>query len=269
MPLYQQIFLILQRRIRSGEIPAGTYLPGEEDLSAEFGVSRITGKRALKELADVGLVARERGRGTRVLEIAWQGPVRASIDGWLENISQMGRNTSVNLLSFDYRPAGKQVAEALEIEEDAIVQRSVRVRRLGKEPMSYLVTHVPEDVGRSYDAKAMADQPLLQLLENAGVTVASARQAITAVAADATLADALNVHTGATLLQVIRVVRDANDRPIEHLDVRYRPELYSLDVAMRRVKGENGMTWHPDAAATVPAAAAPARRPAPRQRRNR
>lgn len=65
-PLYHQIFLILKHRILEGELAAGDGVPGEQELAQIHGVSRITAKRALDELAAAGLVVRERGRGTSV-----------------------------------------------------------------------------------------------------------------------------------------------------------------------------------------------------------
>jgi GntR family transcriptional regulator len=47
VPLYQQLVLQLQNRIGSGEFGPGAVVPGEFDLSRDYGVSRITAKRAL------------------------------------------------------------------------------------------------------------------------------------------------------------------------------------------------------------------------------
>ena len=60
-PLYHQMFTLLRDRILSGEIPRGSRIPTEFDLAESFGVSRITAKRALDELAAEGLVERRRG----------------------------------------------------------------------------------------------------------------------------------------------------------------------------------------------------------------
>ena len=66
LPRYHQIFLLLREAIRDGVYAADQQVPGEMELAAQYGVSRITTKRALNELERAGLVTRERGRGTRV-----------------------------------------------------------------------------------------------------------------------------------------------------------------------------------------------------------
>ena len=54
------------RRVTRGEWGPGTLLPGEIELAAEFGCSRATVNRSLRELSEAGLLERRRKAGTRV-----------------------------------------------------------------------------------------------------------------------------------------------------------------------------------------------------------
>ena len=54
------------RRITTGPWGPGTLLPTEVELAAEFGCSRTTINRALREVSDLGLLDRRRKAGTRV-----------------------------------------------------------------------------------------------------------------------------------------------------------------------------------------------------------
>ncbi|MGY4706656.1 extracellular solute-binding protein [Candidatus Bipolaricaulota sp. J31] len=65
-PLYLQIKEILKERIERGEYAPGERLPTEMELCEMFGVSRITVRQALNELAKEGLLYRQRGSGTYV-----------------------------------------------------------------------------------------------------------------------------------------------------------------------------------------------------------
>lgn len=60
------------RRIRARDWPPGGLIPGEEALAEEFGVARATVNRALRDLAEAGVVQRKKRAGTRVAEL----PVR-------------------------------------------------------------------------------------------------------------------------------------------------------------------------------------------------
>ncbi|MEK9543902.1 MAG: GntR family transcriptional regulator, partial [Luminiphilus sp.] len=66
-PLYRQISDTLLAGIRDGLFPVGTLLPGELDLIGRYGTSRHTVREALRVLEDMGIVKRERGRGTLVI----------------------------------------------------------------------------------------------------------------------------------------------------------------------------------------------------------
>lgn len=244
-PLYHQIFVVLRNKIHSGEVQPGAFLPSEHDIAAEFGVSRITAKRALNELAGAGLVVRERGRGTKVSEAPPKPQIKASVESWLENMSVMGRSTRAQVLDFSYVPAPADAAKALYVEPDTMVQRAIRVRWLGDETLSYLVTHMPEDVGRLFTEEDLSSEPLLDILERNGVVVSSARQIISATVADATVAAALGIHIGAPLLEVRRVVCDQSDRPVEYIRVLYRPEHYHYEVVLTRVHGDDANCWSP------------------------
>jgi DNA-binding GntR family transcriptional regulator len=65
-PRYAQMVAALQQRIESGAYPPGSLLPSENQLIAEFGVSRTTVTRALHLLRQDGWIDSQQGRGTFV-----------------------------------------------------------------------------------------------------------------------------------------------------------------------------------------------------------
>ncbi|SEH01282.1 GntR family transcriptional regulator/GntR family transcriptional regulator, histidine utilization repressor [Nonomuraea solani] len=70
--LHVQIRRALEARIRSGQWGPGTRIPTEVELCQEFEVSRITVQRALRDLADAGLIVRFRKRGSFVAQAIGQ-----------------------------------------------------------------------------------------------------------------------------------------------------------------------------------------------------
>lgn len=65
-PMYQQVFESLKKAILTGRYEAGQKLPSEAALVRQFGVSRITVGRAVRDLQQKGLVERRAGSGTYV-----------------------------------------------------------------------------------------------------------------------------------------------------------------------------------------------------------
>ena len=77
-PVYLQVEGALERAIREGQLAGGDALPAERDLAALFGVSRVTVRQALAQLAARGLLSRRHGSGTFVTPLA---PVREQGQG--------------------------------------------------------------------------------------------------------------------------------------------------------------------------------------------
>ncbi len=242
-PLYQQIYLEIRHRIMSGEYPNHSLLPGEHETAGQFGVSRITAKRALNEVAADGLCVRRRGQGSRVTYKPAVGPLKSDVQGLLDFLSDMTMETEGFVLEFDYRAAGRGIAKIMEIAESDEVQRSVRTRRIDGKPLSYLTTYVPAELGRLYKRDHLARQAPLTLLENAGVAVADADQTITATLADAGAAKSLEIKLGAPLLRISRKVFDSNGRVVEYIVGLYRPDQYEYAMSLTRVADGERRSW--------------------------
>lgn len=239
-PLYNQIYVLLREQIRRGRLEAGTVLPGELELAGLFGVSRITMKRALKELADDGLVVRQRGRGTMVSEGGAIPVVSSSFENLFESLQAMGLETQVDLLDVCDLAADPVVAHRLQLKPGAPVQRSIRRRSLGEEPFSYLVAYVPAEIAAKYDVRALASMPLLKLLEVAGHSASEAEQWITAVAAPPHVAAALQIQAGSPILKIDRVMAGARARPFQFIQGYYHPDRFQYHIDTRRRRGASG-----------------------------
>ncbi|MFF4549523.1 GntR family transcriptional regulator [Streptomyces sp. NPDC001435] len=66
--VYEQLAAIIERKIRSGEYPPGTRLPGELTMTHDYGVGPGTVRRAMDILRDRGLVVTVRARGSFVVD---------------------------------------------------------------------------------------------------------------------------------------------------------------------------------------------------------
>lgn len=224
-PLYHQIFAQLRDGIVRGRFPDNSFLPSEQDLSTQFGVSRITAKRALDELAAAGLAVREQGRGTRVRSAPGRLVVRGRISGLVQSLHANARH-SVKLIDFGYVPAPAEVAAKLGLNKGDEVQRAIRVWVGPNGPFSHLTTFVPERLGRSWTRRDLLKQSMTSLLESKGMRAGRAQEKITATLADRDIASRLAVKQGAPLLMITRTVFDTQGTAIEHIVALYPPDRY-------------------------------------------
>ncbi len=242
-PLYHQIYVLIRDKILSGSYANGELIPTEKELEKTFNVSRITVKRALDELAQEGLVSRQRGRGTLVTYHAPVSGTLGNMDGLLEDMLHIVQETEVDILEFDYRPASPHVTDALRLMPEAVVQHAVRTRHKDKTPFSYVITWVPEDIGRSFERDDLQSKPILALIEQAGVQIGRARQSVTATLADGTTGPALGLGIGSPLLKVVRIVYDIHDRPVEYIVIYYWPGLYRINMELSRMNEGGSNFW--------------------------
>ena len=241
-PLYHQLYALLKSKITSGELAPGSLLPSETELATHFSVSRITTKRALNELGRDGLVERRAGRGTHVRAPAPTSPVlRAPLTGNLESLNIMGRETTVEVLSFARVPAPKAISDALKIKPHTLVDRAVRVRRNQGEPFAYYLSHTivlkeaataPSDKAaaktgpRAMNRKNLKTQTRLEIFRAMGIKLAEVDQVLNAAAANAEVAQALNLTVGAPVLSLTRTYIDSEGRIVDHLLGVYRPDRF-------------------------------------------
>lgn len=244
LPKYHQIYLVLREQLSEGQHAAG--LPGEVSLAEQFGVARVTVRRALQQLQAEGLVERAPGRGTvpRPQPVApAHGTSQARMTGLLENIVTMGLATKVRVLDCDLIPASVAVSQALRLEAGASVQRARRVRSTREGPLSLITTHVPADLAQGFGRRELARKPILILLEEAGVRIGHARQTVSARLADAEAAQHLGVNVGSALLAVTRLIHDDAGRPVQWLHGLYRPDRYEYQMELSRVGSIDAKVW--------------------------
>jgi GntR family transcriptional regulator len=246
LPKYHQIYLVLREQLHEGRFAHG--LPGELALMRQFGVARVTVRRALQELAGEGLIARERGRGTRPLEPTDKSAAAprlktTHLTGLLENLVATSLNTTVRVLEVSIVGANAEVAQALSVPAGDPVQKAVRVRSTREGPLSHITTWVPGELAHAFGRRELAKKPILMLLEESGVRVGGAQQTISARLADAQVAPHLGVAVGSALLAVRRVIHDQHGKPVQWLHGLYRPDRYEYQMQLSRVGEVAAKVW--------------------------
>lgn len=233
-PLYRQIYDLFKKQIVSGRVEKDTLLPSEQEITQLLGVSRITVRRALNELAASGLVTRRRGRGTIVSFNAAAPTVKASFENLIDGLTRMGVETDVKLISYKTVVANQALSSLMELPRGVKVQRIVRLRMLDNEPFSHLRSHIPEHIAAKYDANELNSASIIQLLDSVGHRPCAATQEITAVSADENLAGALGITEGVPLLRIHRLMRDENNKVVQEITSHYRSDRFQYQMTLSR-----------------------------------
>jgi GntR family transcriptional regulator len=231
LPLYHKVAAVLRQRIRDGTYVAGERLAPEDDLAAEFEVSRATVRQAMGALVMEGLVSRKQGRGTFVLP-AGKSTMNHRFHGSLSDLINESIRAQITNLTVNHDvPVPEPISAALQLERPvgSIVKRT---RMMDGQPFAYTINYLPPHIGRQLTETQLQEMSLMQTLLSMGIKLGSATQTIRAELADIDTCTWLGVEVGAAVLFVERLVQNTEGRPVEFVRSWYRGDRYEYTIAL-------------------------------------
>jgi GntR family transcriptional regulator len=226
VPLYHQLQAVLKAEIEAGRWRAGDQLPNEMQVAERYGVSKITVRQALQELAEAGYIRREHGRGTFVAERKFdQGP--RELTSFTEEMQRHRLTATARILSQTVAPADARVSEALQVPPQSQLFVLKRLRLADGEPVTVQTAHIPAALVPGL--RVEDGQSLYQLLQEKYLLhAARARETYAASLADAPTARLLAIPAGSPIFAVERVTLLPNERPFEFVQSRIRGDRYTI-----------------------------------------
>ncbi len=140
-PLYAAIKTHLLDAIKSGELRAGDRVPSEADLVVQFGVSRMTANRALRELQADGVVVRRAGVGSFIAEPQPIGHI-IEIRNIAEEIRGRGHAYQAIVIESVALEADRRTAPLLNVKTGTPIFRSIIVHHEAGVPLQLEERHV-------------------------------------------------------------------------------------------------------------------------------
>lgn len=209
------------------DLRPGGALPSERALSEQLGVSRMTLRRVLEDLAREGLLVRRHGRGTFAADPRTTQPLTMS--SFSEHMLSVGLAPSSKTLSFTTQPAGARLGRRLDISPSDDIFRIVRLRLANGEPVAIESLHVPAALVGGLSGHDLEEESFYSLLERRfGVIVTDAVQTIEATVTTVEESELLGVplHSPAFLFEV--TARDQAEAVVEFTRSVFRGDRYKL-----------------------------------------
>ena len=210
--LHHQLYSILLSSISSGKYAKGSLLPSEDALADTYQVSRATVRRSMQTLEEKGIVRRRHGVGAQVIA-SLDADARADYPV-MNLVGSFTEASELEILGFGFVPASSQLAAKLDLNVGDTILHVTRLRRIDGIPFRLTHHYLPEALGRRLTAEMLEQRPLISILIDIGCTPQRADNIISATLADVAEADPLQVDIGAPMLELSRVVRDPDRRPI-------------------------------------------------------
>ncbi len=232
-PIFQQIRSQLEGAIASGELQPDQRIPSERELSARFGVSRMTVRQALDAMTHDGRLYSLTGKGTFVASRrVFEQPLQ-HLTSFTQDMERRGMRPSSRTLDAGTMPASLELARLLDIEPHAEVVRVRRLRLANEEPLAIETVHLPSRLVPGILERDLANGSLYQHLEREhGIRPARARQTIEAGEPDAEEIGLLGLDRPHPVLRITRLSADITGRVIEYVRSVYRGDRYQLTVEL-------------------------------------
>lgn len=217
---YREIKADILSRITRGDWKPGSTIPGEAELAAAYGSARATVNRAMRELADEGILERRRKAGTRV-RLSPLREARFAIPPVREEIESRGAAYRYALIESEVLPAPDWLRARLGLPAGA------RVRHVA---CLHLADGVPYQHEDRWISLALLPQAASADFSRSGPTewliaqipFSEVEIAIAAAAADPALAARLGCAPGEAFLMIERATR-WNGAPVTFVRLAHRP----------------------------------------------
>jgi GntR family transcriptional regulator len=214
-PLHLSISAQLSSWIQAGEYLPGDRLPSESQLMEHFAVSRITVRRALANLSQMGLVQSQHGKGVFVTNR--QRAIYSLSSPFVlfdEAMVRQGLTNMVKTLIFKAVKPTETVRQKLALSPNISQVYLQKKYFLIDQVIAALdVTYIIPELGKAY-ARELKQNMTFPVLEQHGISIDRIEAILSSRQADAETATALDLSLGSPLLVYEHTAYSDNDRPI-------------------------------------------------------
>ena len=243
--IYKSIADRLRLRLNSSDYNIGSMLPGEKALAQEFGVARMTIRKALSLLVSWGLVERRHGSGTFVSRKDVHHET-TNLTGLMEVLRQQGKEVQSKVLLFEVMPAPPAIASQLRIQVDERIYFSRRVRYVDGKPLMLEDSFMPVKLFRNLSLAHLEGSKFDYIEKECGITISGNYESLTPVLADKQLASYMKLPEQTPLLRITSLSYSDSGEFLNYSVMFRNTSDYQVDYHLRRMHPEELVVYPPE-----------------------
>lgn len=231
LPFYAQLADLLEQEIVSSRWEPGTRLPSEIELCEHFGLSRSPVRQALSRLDQRGLIDRRKGKSTFVRPTPPVWLLQTSEGFFQDEVDRLGRSVTSRVLRAERARICSHASAALELPPHSMGVVVERLRSIDGNVALYVTNYLPERIGGAGLLLGDSQESLYGILRSKmGVEPSGGRRRVRAVAADARVADLLELPHGAPVAFIEAVSWDSSLQPFDFYQAWLRTDRVQIDI---------------------------------------
>jgi GntR family transcriptional regulator len=209
IPLYSQLFDILAADIEKN-LKENDQIPSERDICEKYDVSRSTVRQTMAELEKEGYINKIHGKGTFVT------PKRVNQDlikfySFTEEMKKIGKNPTSKVLEFQILEPDSNISKKLQVNEDELLYKFIRVRLADDTPMMLETTYIPYNRFPGLTKEHLSREALYDILQNRfNTNISMAEETFTPILANEEEAKLLNMPVNIPSLKIERFTFEDN-----------------------------------------------------------
>ena len=235
IPLYFRVESLIRSKILSGQFEPGARLPTEDEFIRNFGVSRITIRKALSHLQEQGLITKRRSKGTFVAEeistqkqFFFTGEVRDLILDAREYDTQP---LSVHTQSVGSTKCPKVLCSFFKLAGEDQITSVKRIRLSDTVPIYYVENFILPETANHFTLKELNEKTVLEILkERIALTIGRGEMHIEACPADPEIAQILRCGTFDPLIFIQTYYWYSSGEPFEIVNRYIRAEFFKFKI---------------------------------------
>jgi GntR family transcriptional regulator len=232
-PRYVQVYRLIADEIARGTLAPGEKVPSERLLMETLGVSRTTVRRALRELAEDGIIEASARRGSFVSFAPLAEPANRLMS-FTELGADRGLVASARVLLMTVLPATIEEAEVFAVAPGADLFHLSRLRMLDGVPAAVDYSRIPLARAPFLPTLDFTRRSLYETLDRAGASPVRAAYSVASAAADPDRAALLGLDEGEPLLVASTTTFDAAGKVVELGETAYRSDRYRFQTTLVR-----------------------------------
>ncbi len=166
IPMHHQIYIQLRMEILDGLWVGRPNFPGEEELAAQYNVSKITSRRALESLVAENLIRRERGRRPAVTYDPLSAPPLVPAPAVFPTGPY---HFEYKIISTNIAIVPAEACVAFDLPPGSRLWSCSRLRSFKGRPHSVSLNIQSPELGAHHSVKDLESKPMPMLLERGGI----------------------------------------------------------------------------------------------------
>lgn len=227
--LQQELLQSIQRR----EFEPGSRFPSERELSQKFGTSRVTIRKAIERLVQMGVLERRGTSGTYLPDLLFDRPISEHVAYSVSDVvKKAGHVPGSRLLFFERNVADKHIANMLSIAVGDPVLSIQRLRTVDGVPVCLEFSQIPARLVPGLSAADVIENKSLYVhIRNKYLfNLHSKSSRVSIHRATEEESDFLNIPWGTSVLKFVAISITSDGTPFEYLCSLNHPDYVSFSI---------------------------------------